>query len=326
MMYSYSLHDLGTMIDASNGRRVDAYTQSLAQAIGPASVVLEIGAGFGFFALVAARCGAHHVYAVEPNPVLQIGRELAQANGCADRITFIQGMSTAISLPEPADVIVSDIRGALPWLADHLPSIVDARQRHLKPGGVLIPGRDTVWAAVVHAPKLYDRLLSPWQDNGHGLNLDAARQRALNRWRKGRIKPVDLLTPPQCWATLDYVTITDPNAKGQLTWAIEQAGTAHGLSLWFESELFPGVYLSNAPDQPHNPIYSQQFFPWLQPVDLAPGDRINVTLQTTRVENRYEWLWATTIHSAEGSEKVRLRQSTFNAQVWTPDVLRQQCT
>ena len=97
-MYSYSLHDLGTMIDASNGRRVEAYTQSLAQAIGPASMVMEIGAGFGFFALVAARCGARHVYAVEPNPVIQAGRELAEANGCADRITFIQGMSAAIMI------------------------------------------------------------------------------------------------------------------------------------------------------------------------------------------------------------------------------------
>jgi len=322
-MYSYSLHALGTMIDASNWHRVEAYTQSLAQAIGPASVVMEIGAGFGFFAMIAARCGARHVYAVEPNPLIQLGRELAQANGYADRITFIQGMSTTISLLEPADVIVSDIRGALPWLADHLPSIVDARQRHLKPGGVLIPGRDTVWAAVVHAPQHYNRLLSPWQDNGHGLNLAAAQQQELNRWRKGRVKPEDLLTPPQCWATLDYATLTEPNAKGQITWVIEQAGTAHGLSLWFESELFPGVYLSNAPDRPHNPIYSQQFFPWSQPVDLAPGDRIDVTLQTTRVENNYEWLWVTTIHSHDGGEKARFRQSTFRAQVWMSDTLRQ---
>lgn len=322
-MYSYSLQGLGGMIGPASARRVDAYTRSLTQAIGPETVVLEIGTGFGFFALIAARAGARHVYAVEPNPLIQVGRELARANGCADRITFIQGLSTAISLPEPADVIVSDIRGALPWLADHLPSILDARQRHLKPGGLLIPGRDSVWAAVVHAPTHYERLLAPWRDTGHGLDLAAARKRVLNRWGKAHITPEALLTPPQCWATLDYATLTAPDAKGQLCWEIKQAGVAHGLSLWFESELAPGVTLSNAPDQPHIPIYSQQLFPWLQPVALAPGDEVDVTLQAKRVENRYEWMWATTIRSADRGEKARFRQFTFDAQAWTPEMLRQ---
>jgi hypothetical protein len=61
------------------------------------------------------------------------------ANGYADRITFHQTLSSAITLPQPADVIVSDLRGVLPLMQHHIPAIVDARQRLLAPGGVLIP-------------------------------------------------------------------------------------------------------------------------------------------------------------------------------------------
>ena len=59
-------------------------------------------------------------------------------------------------------------------------------------------------------------------------------------------------------------------------------------------------------------------------MNLAPGDRVDATLQATRVENRYEWLWAAAIRSADGSEKARFRQSTFATQAWTPETLRKQ--
>ena len=45
-------------------------------------------------------------------------RELAEANGFADRMEFIRGDSRLIELSERVNVIVSDIRGTLP-LFDH---------------------------------------------------------------------------------------------------------------------------------------------------------------------------------------------------------------
>lgn len=322
-MYDYSLQAFGDMINHENRHRVDAYVEAMKRSITPDSVVLELGTGVGFFALLACQLGARHVYAVEPNPLIQMGQVLAQANGLANRITFMQEMSSNISLPEPADVMVSDIRGALPFLADHIPCIVDARKRLLKPGAVQIPHADSVWAAVAHAPKNHAKRVAAWDENRFGLNLEKARARAVNTWGKGHIKPEALLTSPACWATLDYPTVTEPDAKGTIEWTLEQSGTGHGLSLWFESELIPGVPLSNSPYAPHNPIYSQLFFPWEQPVELAIGDQVAVTLQTKLVENRYEWMWQTRIQSAEGETRASYRQSTFHARVWSSDLLRQ---
>jgi protein arginine N-methyltransferase 1 len=71
----------------------------------------------------------------------------------AERIEFIQDVSTQITLPERADMMISDLRAVLPLFQQHIPSIVDARKRLLQPGSVMIPRRDTLWGAVIHAPE-----------------------------------------------------------------------------------------------------------------------------------------------------------------------------
>jgi len=39
--------------------------------------------------LLACHFGARHVYAIEPNVAIQVGRELAAENGFSEKITFI---------------------------------------------------------------------------------------------------------------------------------------------------------------------------------------------------------------------------------------------
>ena len=309
---AYNLFAYGGMIGANSKVRVEAYASALREAITPdESVVLEIGTGAGFFALLAAKFGARHVYAIEPNEAIHIARELAAVNNMTERITFIQEMSTNVTLPERADVMISDIRGALPWLGEHIPSIVDARERLLAPGAVQIPLKDTVWVALVTAPKLYAAHVAPWDDNPYGLDLRAARQRVTNHYRKGAVKPEQLLVEPRCWATLDYQTITSPHAKGKVSWTIDKAGTAHGLSMWFDTILFDKIGYSNAPTAPHIPIYSQLFFPLSHPVRLSAGDVVKLTLQAHKAQANYVWSWHSTITDSKQTVKARFKQSSF---------------
>src|SRR5579864_6216059 len=108
----YNLTDYGAMM--FDQPRMQAYVSALERAVRPGSVVLDIGTGTGVFALLACRFGARKVYAIEPNDAIHVARRLAADNGCADRIEFVQDLSTRITLPEKADVIVSDLRGVLP--------------------------------------------------------------------------------------------------------------------------------------------------------------------------------------------------------------------
>jgi protein arginine N-methyltransferase 1 len=318
----YSLHAYGEMINDSI--RTEAYAQALRRVIRPGSVVVDLGAGLGIFALLACENGARRVYAIEPDDVIQVAREIAQANHLEDRITFLQDLSTRVELPEKAEVIVSDIRGVLPLFQRHVPAIVDARQRLLLRGGTLIPRRDTVWAAVVEMPKLYhERYSTPWEGNRYDLDMNAARRTVVNTWRKARIKPEELLTETACWATLDYTSIECPDVHATATMTVSRAGMAHGLGVWFDAELAEGIGFSNAPDRPEL-IYGNAFFPLSEPVPFAKGDQVTVTLQADLVGEDYVWTWDTTVRSQGDPEQIKrkFKQSTFFGVPVSPAQLR----
>ena len=76
---------------ALDTRRNLAYRNGLAQFVNSDSVVLDVGAGLGIHGMIAAQLGARKIYCVEKEEVVNLGREIAQANGLADKIVFIRG-------------------------------------------------------------------------------------------------------------------------------------------------------------------------------------------------------------------------------------------
>jgi protein arginine N-methyltransferase 1 len=310
----YNIADYGAMI--SDRIRMDAFVTALRGAVKSGAIVLDIGTGTGIFALLACRFGARRVYAIDPEDAIEVAREIAAANGCADRIEFIQAMSTSVTLPERADVIISDIGDMLPWFRHHIPSIVDARNRLLAPGGVLIPQRDVAWAAVVEAPDLYAKRAGPWAANSFGLDMEAARRIVINSWKQGRVTRDNLLTKPERWATLDYTSVEDPNVRASLSLTVMRSGFGHGLSVGFDRFVSEGIYISNAPDTcdaQRHVVYGTVFLPWLAPVALAAGDVVRVDLEATLIRDNYIWNWKTRVsdQGRSGAEKANFAQSTF---------------
>jgi protein arginine N-methyltransferase 1 len=98
----------------ANRIRMDAFARVLRGAIRPAAVVMDIRTGPGVMAILACQLGASRVYAIEPNEIIPIAREIAAANHCADKIVFFGDLSTKVTIPVLADVMVSDMEGILP--------------------------------------------------------------------------------------------------------------------------------------------------------------------------------------------------------------------
>ncbi len=290
--------------------RIAGFTEALRKAIRPGAVVMDIGTGPGCMAVLACQLGASRVYAIEPCEIIQVGREIAAANHCADKIEFFEGLSTNVTIPVLADVIVSDLRGLLPLFQHHIPSIMDARKRLLAPGGALIARKDRIWAAIVEAPKVYGKIVDPWDQNTLGQDLRAARHRAVNTFCKVRATPGQLLTRPKLWATLDYTTIENPDVHETLEWKMERNGTAHGIMLWCDMELADGVEISNGPASPEM-IYGAMFFPWLDAVPVATGQTVSADLEAKLLESDYFWRWTTQIEPVKklGEKAIRFEQS-----------------
>lgn len=316
----YSVDDYGQMI--ADKVRTDTYARALRSVVKPGSTVLDLGTGTGIFSLLACQYGARKVYAVDSSDAVAIAREIAQANGFADRIEFIQGISTEISLPERVDVIVSDLHGTLPLFNTNVASILDARRRMLAENGILVPRRESLWAAVVSAPEEFERLVSPWEKNAFGLDMNAARRAVTNSTRKTALERDQLLSEPQCWGVLDYTTLESPSHAATLSLSIVQPGVAHGLVLWFDSVLADGIELSNAPGNPKL-IFGSSFLPWTAAVPLEPGDEVQVRLRADFTGADYLWTWESEARrSGKGPAKARFRQSTFWGAPLSPSRLR----
>jgi protein arginine N-methyltransferase 1 len=314
----YSIAGYGEMI--KDRVRMAAYEQALRAVIRPGCSVADVGAGTGVLSLLACRLGADRVYAIEPAEIIEVARTLAAANGCADKIVFVQDLSTRVTLPAPADVVVADLRGVLPWFGHNIPSLIDARTRLLARGGALIPQRDTLWLGVVRSPEQYRKFTDPWDDNGLGLGLAAGKRLVLNNWGKDHAGPEQFVTEPQPVAVLDYAAVQDVHLDAQATWTVARPATAHGCIAWFDTVLTGTIGFSNAPDRPKL-LYGHAFFPWLEPVDLAAGDRVTVHLRARLVGDDYVWNWDTAIYNNTGGAKASFRQSTFFGVPLSPKAL-----
>jgi protein arginine N-methyltransferase 1 len=315
----YALCDFGEM--TADRERFAAYSQAIKQAVRPGDSVLEIGCGPGLFALLACQAGARKVYAVDSEEIVYFARELAVANGFADRMEFIQSDSRKVQLPERVNVIVSDIRGSLPFFGHAIASIEDARQRFLAPSGRLIPQRDTLKAALVDASDFYSKLVSPWLQSTPDLNLALSLSLLLNQTYTSRFNIDQLLTEPQTWAMLDYSAGARLCTSADLEFAVERAGTAHGICLWFETELFDGIGFSSGPSS-RNTVYGQVFLPWLEAVPVQQGEKTLVSLQANLVGDDYVWRWDTKICGDASGAGQHFQQSTFQGANFAPQSLR----
>jgi precorrin-6B methylase 2 len=299
--------------------RTGAYARALERAVEPGSMVIDLGAGTGIMSLISCGLGARKVFAIEADPAIEVAREIARANGFEDRIEFVARHSTAVTLPEAADVIVSDLHGVLPLYTTHIPSIVDARSRLLRNEGVLIPRMETIRAAVVEAEALYRRRIGCWAEHGLGFDLKAARDLVANTLTRSYFHDSQLLTDSQTVATLDYRTIEDPNLTATLSFEVRREGTAHGVCVWFDSELIDGVGFTNAPGQPET-LFGQGFFALADPVDVTPGDTVDVLVAASLVGGDYIWRWDTTVRRGDEIQ-ASYRQSTALAAPLTKRLL-----
>jgi type I protein arginine methyltransferase len=315
----YALRDYGEMI--ADRERFDAYGRAIAKTVRAGDTVLEIGCGPGVFAFLACQAGARKLYAIDSEEIVHFACELAAVNGFAERMEFIQSDSRKAQLPERVNVIVSDIRGSLPFFGHAIASLEDARQRLLAPGGRLIPQRDILKAALIEADDFYSKLVSPWSQSSPGLDLSPSLPLLLNGSYSSHFSSDQLLTDPQTWAMLDYSVGAKACAAADLSFSVSRAGTAHGVCLWFDTELIDGIGYSSAPGS-RKTVYGQVFLPWLEPVAVQPAQQISMRLQANLVGEEYIWRWDTKICADAKSPARCFQQSTFQGANFTPEALR----
>lgn len=263
-----SLHQYAGMVFHS--ARIEAFRRAIEDSVRPGMRVLDLGTGLGTYALFAARAGASRVVAVDAHPVIHVARDLARANGASRVIEFVCSRAPEGIPPGEYDLVVFE---------DYPTRLLDApthqllravAERHLAPGGRLLPGA----ARLCLAPVRYDGPTDPaavaeaW--TRFGVDWGELRLRLADTAAKVHLAADRLLGPPARGERLDLLATaggTDLGLRG------EWAGTGHpvgGLALWFDLEVAPAGWVTNAPDGPGEP-WGQCFLPLDPPLSTRPG-------------------------------------------------------
>lgn len=142
-----------TMVQDS--ARHDLYARAFRQVLKPGCTVLDIGAGTGLFAMLAARMGAGKVIACERDAaVASAAQDVIALNGYADRVTLLakdsRALEIGVDMAERADVLLWDNLANNLLGASGADTVADAKRRLLKPGAPIIPCRAELWVALLH--------------------------------------------------------------------------------------------------------------------------------------------------------------------------------
>ncbi len=228
--------------------------------------MLDIGSGSGLWAIAAAKLGAARVVAIEQEALL-IGliKALAIDNGVADRIEVIEGEARQVQVDGKFDVVISETIGHVIFDEQVVPIMIDARERFLKPGGVLIPGAVTLMAAPAHFDPGYQSLPSGIHGRFDCFE-DLARNIPIALCDK---RPVQLLCDAQPLAHVDLTSAVDGPDLNQLIarWQLSDVSRVNCIFVWVEAELAPGVRLTTM----ETPSWSGTVYR-LKPFDHPSGE------------------------------------------------------
>jgi SAM-dependent methyltransferase len=289
--------------------RTEAFRSAIDTVVRPGDIVLDVGAGSGILSLFAAQAGAGRVYAVEQTSVAVLAHELAGANGVADIVQVIQGDVTDIELPEPVDVIVSEWLGGFGIDEGMLVPVIIARDRWLKPGGVMIPESVTAWVALVHDRYLAD-MVHFLRDNPYGLDLGDLVEKTVNEISySGGFRHLSAAArrsePAQLWTTnVGRIPLTEAQAPhvAEVLLSVGAHGTANALGLWFSAGLAPGISLSVGPGDPPT-HWGTTTAPLRSPVELAGGVEVRAKVRTALARPVGTWTrWAIAMPGAGWEE------------------------
>jgi hypothetical protein len=255
--------------------RTEAYLHAIREVVQPGDVVVELGTGTGVLAVAAAKAGARHVYAIEAGAIGQAAESVFRANGLSDRITLVPGLSTHVSLPERADVLVSEVIGNEPLHERVLQSTRDAIQRFLKPDARFVPRTLDIFAVPVEVPESFTSTYRFMESN----------QTAWKEWYGVDFTPLNdgnpadpfrvflqphrpkdwvRLSEPALLAEIDFASGHPPRIESRTCVPATREGLVNGIVVYFELGLSPRQSLSV------NPACVDDRCSWRIPVWLLP--------------------------------------------------------
>ncbi|KAL7794613.1 S-adenosyl-L-methionine-dependent methyltransferase [Trichoderma ceciliae] len=201
-------------------------------------VVLDIGCGTGILSMFCAKAGASRVIAVDKSDIISKAAENIFNNGLSDIISCVKGAIEDVKLPvDEVDIIVSEWMGYCLLYEAMLPSVLYARDRYLKPGGLLVPSSATLWMAPVQDTDYMSEHISYWRDV-YGFDMKAMQEGIFDEIRVEALSKSSLCGEPYPFKILDLHTIKPQDLSFTARWEsrlLRQTDGLDGFCIWFDN-------------------------------------------------------------------------------------------
>jgi protein arginine N-methyltransferase 1 len=269
--------------------KLEQYQAAIDRLVRPEHAVLDLGCGAGLLGLMALRAGANRVLFVEEAAIIEVARQTVADAGFADKAEFFQVNSFELTLPEQVDVVICDHVGYFGFDYGILELLADARQRFVKPDGIIVPGEIELKLAPVESVACR-RLVGQWWDGSVPGEYSWLGTAAANTKHATRFEQEELLAEAETLATLELGAEAAPFLSWSAEFSCTRDGTLDGVAGWFDCRLTDYIHMTNSPVTDGHINRPQAFFPLDAPVAVTAGERIRVTMMARHQDHVIAWV------------------------------------
>lgn len=284
--------------------RVDAYRAAAEKCFKPGDVVIDIGTGTGVLGFLAAQQGAE-VHAVEHGPIIAAAEAVAADNGL-DNVTFHRTHSSGFELPGKADAIIHEQIGEAAYDEKVVENLADIRDRLLKPGGRIYPGRLDMYAEPV---QLREDLRAPfvWQQKINGIDFRRLRDFATPtpQYLLKAFRPFPFghfLCEPEPAVSIDLETATAADLPRSVSFErpVTAPGVLDGFCVYFTAYFDDELSFTSSPDSKGTSWGN--ILMRVESQEVGVGDTVKLSLSADPLSRTSTWRWPW--HLAETVGKV----------------------
>lgn len=201
--------------------------------------------------MFCAKAGAMQVIAVDKSDIIEKATENIFNNGLSDTITCLRGAIEDVKLPvNQVDIIVSEWMGYCLLYEAMLPSVLYARDKYLKPGGLLVPSSATLWIAPIEDSNHVSEHISFWKDV-YGFDMKAMQEGIFDEVRIESMPQTSVCGKAFPFKTFDLRTVQTQDLLFTAKWNLDlsrKVNQLDGFLIWFDN------YFATSGDEPmHEP-------------------------------------------------------------------------
>ncbi|KAF7986966.1 hypothetical protein HWV62_15 [Athelia sp. TMB] len=198
--------------------------------------VLDVGCGTGILSMFAAKAGAKHVVGIDMSNIIDQAQKIIEANGFKDTITLVKGKLEESELPiDKFDIIISEWMGYFLLYESMLDTVLLARDKYLKEGGLIFPDTATLYMAAIEDQDYKEEKINFW-DNVYGFDYSCIKDIALREPLVDTVELKAVVTDPCLIKHIDLLTAKKEDLTFEAPFALKATRNdyVHAFLAWFD--------------------------------------------------------------------------------------------